>query len=231
MLQGDVGHPEQHPDRAVRPDGLALVGVVAIALLVLGLLTCTPSPTTSASARKVGRTSATRLWVGLPHSFPGTAESDAGRASNLTPISVVAQEARGVGQPPLDGSAELCHWVRERTACAASGTAGARASGQARLARIVRSVCRRNDPVHRRGVAGATIAARLRGANDYCEPARAFAASSSLSTRQTSQPRSSAVIARCTAPGYRCGRRQRGAADVSTGSSWSRRTPISLPWS
>ena len=58
----------------------------------------------------------------------------------------------------------------------------------------------------------------------------AFAASSGPSTRQTSQPGSSAVIARCTAAGYRWGRRRREAG-VSGGSGWSRRTPSGLPWS
>lgn len=37
---------------------------------------------------------------------------------------------------------------------------------QARLARIVRSACGRGKPVHGRGAAGATVAARLRRAND-----------------------------------------------------------------
>ena len=50
----------------------------------------------------IGERSDTRSWVGSPHSFPSTAESVRGRRSDLTPISVVAQEARTVGQPPPD---------------------------------------------------------------------------------------------------------------------------------
>ena len=61
---------------------------------------------------------------------------------------------------------------RERTACAAGGTARARASAQASLARIVHSACGRDDPVHGRGPAGASVAARLYRANDDCETAR-----------------------------------------------------------
>ena len=37
------------------------------------------------------------------------------------------------------------------------------------------------------------------------------------------------MIARCTAVGYRCDLRQRGAEDVTGGSGSSRRTPTSLP--
>jgi hypothetical protein len=43
-------------------------------------------------------------WVGFPHSFPSAAERARGRRSDLTSISVVAQEARTVRQPPREGS-------------------------------------------------------------------------------------------------------------------------------
>jgi hypothetical protein len=65
-------------------------------------------PKSRGTARRVWRNdwrkSATRSWVGFPHSFPSTAESVRGRQSDLTPISVVAQESRTVVQASPDGS-------------------------------------------------------------------------------------------------------------------------------
>jgi hypothetical protein len=123
-------------------------------------------------------------------------------------------------------------WVRERTAYAVSGTARACASAQASLARIVRSACSRTRPGPRtrsgRSDNSLDCTARTMTVNP-----RAFAASSSLTTHQTSQPGSSALIAMCTAAGYRCRgrRRRRGLVGLSGGFGWSRRTPTSLSWS
>ena len=116
----------------------------------------------------------------------------------------------------------------ERTAYGASGTAAP--VGRAGEFGEDRSLaCGRDEPVHGRGAAGATVAARLHRADDDGEPVR-LRRIERPSTRQTSQPGSSVVIARCTAAGYRCDRRRREAG-VSGGSGWSRRTPSGLPWS
>jgi hypothetical protein len=59
----------------------------------------------------------------------------------------------------------------ERTVYGTSGTA-APVGRAGELARIVRSACGRDDPVHGRGAAGATVAARLHRADDDGEPVR-----------------------------------------------------------
>jgi dTDP-4-amino-4,6-dideoxygalactose transaminase len=63
-----------------------------------------PGSPLSRDWRNDWRNSVPRSWVGFPHSFPSAAESVRGRRSNLTPISVVAQESRTVGQPPPNGA-------------------------------------------------------------------------------------------------------------------------------
>ena len=150
-------------------------------------------------------------------------ESDRGRASNLTPISVAAQEPRGVGEPSLDGSPELCHWVRERTACAVSGTGHARASctraWRRSSARCAAETIQSTDAERQERPLPLDCTARTMTVNPC-----AFAAVDRLGSTR-SQTRSSAVIARCTAAGCRCGRRQRGPVAASGGSGWSRRTP------
>ena len=85
-------------------------------------------------------------------------------------------------------------------------------------------------PGQRTRSAGAAIVARLHRTNEHHERAHSFALSSSLRTRQSSQPRSSVAIARCTGPGYLRVRRHREAG-ASRGSGWIRCTPIGLPWS
>ena len=93
----------------------------------------------------------------MAHSFPRTAESDARRASNLTPISVVAQEVRCVGQPLLDCSPKLCHRAREGT--------HARRAARPR----VRPRWRAERGSSARGAAGTTCSRPTRSRrSDYC---------------------------------------------------------------
>ena len=84
-------------ERDCRPPTAAADHTHARAVLVLD--------THARDTRNDWRNSA-RLWVGLPHSLPGAAESPRARVSGPTPMSVVAQTARTVGQPPPDGSPE-----------------------------------------------------------------------------------------------------------------------------
>ena len=90
------------------------------------------------------------------------------RASDLTPVSVVAQEPRGIGQPPLDGSPQLCHWVGERTAYGASGTTPRPWSVQASLASIVGRAAETTQSTDAERQER-PLRARLHHAKDHCE--------------------------------------------------------------
>jgi hypothetical protein len=62
-----------------------------------------------------------RSWVG-PRSLPSAAEGVSDRLSELTPLPVVVDEARDVGQQPPNGSMVLLH--RERNGSRPRKSAG-----------------------------------------------------------------------------------------------------------